>query len=121
MAKVFLDTNAFIDISEDRDSSLLTSLDGHSLFVSVISLGIWTYLYKICVPDKKFDELPNNFNIVAVDVSTAQKSFLGPTSDFEDNIQLHSAVESGCDVFITKDAGLLKMGYFGKVKIVSQV
>lgn len=42
-----------------------------------------------------------------------------PTSDLEDNIQLHSAAEADCDYFLTSDKKLLAMIYFGKTKIVS--
>lgn len=42
----------------------------------------------------------------------------GPTTDLEDNIQLHSAAEAECDYFLTSDASLLKMKFFGKTRIV---
>ena len=43
----------------------------------------------------------------------------GPVDDLEDNIQLHSASEAECDVFLTNDKKLLKMKFFGKMRIVS--
>ncbi len=114
---MFLDTNAFIDLSEDRDASIVEAVAGHVLYVSVASLGTWVYVYKHTVPDSKFETLFNTFNFIDTTAAIAQKSFLGPTDDYEDNIQLHSASDASCDVFITKDNGLLKLGYFGKVRI----
>lgn len=117
MARIFLDTNAFIDLNEGRDRKLIDFLANHNLYVSVVSLGIWIYIYKHAVPDDKFEHLFETFNFVETSSVIARRSFLGPTSDFEDNMQLHSASEAGCDTFITKDAKLIKLGYFGKVRI----
>jgi predicted nucleic acid-binding protein len=117
MAKVFLDTNTFIDFIESRDKLLGKALDGSDLSVSTLSIGIWTYVYKRLVPDKGLLEMFNTFNFVDYTASIAKKSVVGPTTDFEDNVQLHSAVEANCTYFITKDLKLLKLGYFGKVHI----
>ncbi len=117
MAKVFLDANIFIDLMEDRDPSLANRLDGSELLVSVLSIEIWAYIYKVPMPNSNLTDLSDTFNFIDYLSSTAKKSFLGPTSDFEDNVQLHSASDSGCTVFLTKDSKLLKLGYFGKVRI----
>lgn len=45
----------------------------------------------------------------------------GPTVDFEDNVQLHSAAEAECEIFLTEDKKLLKLGFFGKTHVVSQI
>lgn len=117
MAKVFLDANVYIDFMESRDKLLAKALDGGDLFVSTISIGIWTYIYKRFVSNNSLLEMFNTFNFVDYTSSIAKRSVLGPTSDFEDNVQLHSASEANCDIFITKDLKLLKLGYFGKVHI----
>ena len=117
MAKVFLDANIFIDLLEGRGKILEKKLDKSILFVSTLSIEIWSYVYKHSIPDEKCLEFFNTFNFVDYTSSIAKKSFSGPTADFEDNIQLHSASESGCDVFITNDKKLLQIGYFGKVRI----
>jgi len=44
----------------------------------------------------------------------------GPTDDFEDNVQLHSAVMGDCDYFLTMDKKLIKMKYFGKMRICGE-
>lgn len=117
MAKVFLDANTYIDFMESRDLLLAKELDGADLLVSTLSIGIWMYIYKRFVPNSGLLEMFNTFNFVDYTSSIARKSVLGPTSDFEDNVQLHSASEANCDTFITKDLKLLKLGYFGKVHI----
>ena len=117
MAKVFLDANIFIDITEGRDKALAKVLEGNEVCVSTLSIGIWTYVYKRNVPDDKFAELFDTYNFVDCTVAIAKGSSFGPTEDFEDNVQLNSALDAGCGVFITKDKSLLKLGYFGKVRI----
>jgi len=117
MARVFLDTNIFIDAIEDRDGFLIGKLDQLSLYVSVLSISTWTYVYKHNVPNSKFESLFETYNFIDTTCEIAQKAAFGPTSDFEDNVQLHSASEADCDIFLTKDIELLKLGYFGKVRI----
>lgn len=117
MAKVFLDANVFIDLVESRDTSFAKILEGNDLFVSPLSLEIWMYIYKRSIPYNKSEELFNTYNFIDYTLGIAQKSFTGPTPDFEDNVQLHSASDAECSVFLTKDTELLKLGYFGKVRI----
>lgn len=121
MAKIFLDANIFIDIVEGRDLSLVETLEGDDLFVSSLSLEIWVYVYKRNIPLDKSQEIFDAFNFVDYTEAVARKAFVGPTCDFEDNIQLHSASDAGCHVFLTKDAGLLKLGYFGKSRIIDSL
>ena len=45
----------------------------------------------------------------------------GPTVDFEDNVQLHSAAEEDCNLFLTSDKKILAMKFFGKVKIAGEI
>ena len=45
----------------------------------------------------------------------------GPTKDLEDNIQLHSAAKTEADFFLTNDKKLLKMKFFGKMRIVTTI
>jgi predicted nucleic acid-binding protein len=117
MAKIFLDTNTFIDIVEKRDAKLLSQISSNPLFLSAYSIPVWFYVYKHSVPNPKFEELFNAFNIVDTTRDIISRSLIGPTEDLEDNIQLHSASDLGCDFFLTKDKVLLKLGYFGKVRI----
>jgi len=59
--------------------------------------------------------------LVPFDVVITRLAISGPTDDFEDNVQLHSAAQSDCDYFVTHDSKLLQMKFFGKVKIVEKL
>ena len=118
MAKVFLDTNYYIDAVERQpEKQILKSLLGHTLVLSPISVAIYCYLFKIKVPNKQLSIQLEEFRVTDLSQKTYEKALEGPTDDFEDNIQLHSAVEAGCDLLLTADQELLKMNFFGKVQI----
>lgn len=120
MAKVFLDANAFVDFVEERGNFDLKQLSGHSLFLSPLSIHIISYLYKYRIPEKKLDEkMRETFTLIPFDVTMTERALNGPMPDFEDNVQLHSAAEAECDLFLTSDEKLLKMKFFGKTRIVS--
>jgi predicted nucleic acid-binding protein len=119
MAKIFLDTNIFIDLVEGRSHINLNHFSEHFLFISPLSIHIFSYIYKIKAPSEKLAQLQNVLAIVAFDESITYKSLIGPTDDFEDNVQLHSCAQADCDLFITRDSDILKLGYFGKAKISS--
>ncbi|MBL7036605.1 type II toxin-antitoxin system VapC family toxin [Candidatus Microgenomates bacterium] len=118
MANIFLDTNFFIDVSE-RDTGKQKMLDGHKVFVSPLSYHIFFYSYKHKVPSKLLLKYKDVFEIVGLSEKILILSLEGPGNDLEDNIQLHSAVEAECDIFLTNDKKLLKMKFFGKMKIAS--
>ena len=117
MEKIFLDTNVFIDTVEDREELLIKKLSKHSLFVSIQAVSTWMYIYKHSVPNSKLDAVFETFNLVDISVADSRKAALGPTKDFEDNMQLHASVAYNCSIFLTRDKELLKLGYFGKVRI----
>lgn len=121
MEKVFLDTNIFIDLVENRNNELRQFTTNSTLYISVLTLNIWVYVYKHVVPNSKFDFIFETYNIVSSNGNIAQKASMGPTDDFEDNVQLHSATEENCNLFVTKDKGLLKLGYFGKMRISNHI
>lgn len=121
MARVFLDTNIFIDLVHRRpDLRVADSLESKNVFVSVLSYHIFFYLYKIKPPYTK--KLEEQF-LAKLDLTEniLEKSFVGPTQDLEDNIQLHSAVEAEADYFFTNDKEILNMKFFGKMKIVDSL
>lgn len=120
MARVFLDTNLYIDATK-RAKDKWQSLDKHLLFISPLSTHILFYARKLKVPDLEIDGLQEDFGIVPLTKEILDLSLQGPTPDLEDNIQLHSAVEADCDLFLTKDKKLLKMKFFGKTKIVQDI
>lgn len=120
MAKVFLDTNFFIDITI-RNKEKAKSLDGHKLFLSPLSYHIVYYAYHLKVPHQEINNSLLDLEIVDLNEKILGKAMIGPTKDLEDNIQLHSAAEAECDYFLTNDRRLLKMKFFGKTEISSSL
>jgi len=120
MVRVFLDTNFYIDITK-RAKEKWESIRGNVLFISPLSTHILFYARKLKVPDQEVNELQKQFGIVPLNKYILDKALEGPTKDFEDNIQLHSAAEADCDIFLTSDIKLLKMKFFGKVQIISAI
>jgi predicted nucleic acid-binding protein len=121
MANVFLDANALITIIEQRPGLLLKNLDGYTLLYSPLSIHIWAYLYKSKMPQEALINFLNGLTSVNLDESITNLALLGPTKDFEDNVQLHSAKKSDCEFFLTFDKDLLKMKKFASVKIVNNL
>lgn len=121
MAKIFLDANVFIDLVEERKSIDKKTLLTHALFLSPLSIHILTYLYKYRIPDERLANTDRFFKLVPISTELASKALVGPTADFEDNIQLNSATDGECDVFLTSDAKLLKLKFFGKTEIKSSI
>src|SRR3989344_7246439 len=119
MAKVFLDTNYFIGLVNRTTETSVDVLSGHKSYVSTLSCHILCYVNKIKVPNRKLSSFIDDFIITDLTENILNMSLSGPTSDLEDNIQLHSAVESGCDYFLTSDKNLLKLSFFGKTKITN--
>ncbi len=120
MARVFLDANLYFDVTK-RGKEELGSLKGNLLFISPLSTHVLFYIYKLKVPDQEMNELEEQLGIVPLTKYIHDKSLEGPTNDFEDNVQLHSAAEANCDFFLTNDEKLLKMKFFGKAKIVESL
>lgn len=119
MVKVFLDTNYFIGLANQVPDISAENLDRHRVFISILSCHIMFYVNKIKVPDAKINSFINDFNILDLNQKIISKALVGPTSDLEDNIQLHSAAEAECGLFLTADKKLLVMKFFGNMKIVS--
>lgn len=118
MAKVFLDTNYFIDaLLRKPEKQILNSLENHAVYSSTLSLHIYCYTFKIKIPDIKVLNQIKKFYLTDLSKNISSKALNGPTSDFEDNIQLHSAAEAECDLFLTNDKKLLNLIFFGKTKI----
>ncbi len=120
MARVFLDTNLYIDVVK-RAKEKWEHLRANLLFISPLSTHILFYASKLSVPDQEVDKLHEQFAIVPLTKIILGKALEGPTDDLEDNIQLHSAAEADCEVFLTSDQQLLKLKFFGKTEIKSEI
>lgn len=119
MARVFLDTNFYIDVIK-RTKEKWEPLRGNLLFISPLSTHILFYARKLKVPDQEVNELQEQFGIVPLTKYILNRALEGPTKDLEDNIQLHSAAEAECDLFLTSDIKLLDLKFFGKVQMVPE-
>lgn len=118
MAKVFLDTNIFIDaIHRAPEKQVLEALEGDVVYSSCLSLHIYCYVFKIKLPDQEVVSSTGKFHLVDFSKKILDQALEGPTADLEDNIQLHSAAEAECDTLLTEDKRLLNMKFFGKTKI----
>lgn len=117
MAKIFLDTNIYIDIIKKRTDLELEDFQGHELFISPLSVHILAYLFKYKIPNHELDVNRELFNIVPFNTKIVEDALVGPTNDFEDNVQLHSAAKADCDLFLTNDKKIKDLKFFGKVKI----
>jgi len=120
MEKIFLDVNVFIDIAYRKPLRRI-SLEKKDVYIFPISVHILCYLNKIKVPNQALQDFLEEYNIITLTQKILDSALKGPTDDFEDNVQLHSAAQADCDLFLTEDKKLLKLAYFGKVAIVSKV
>lgn len=120
MAKVFIDANFLFDISE-RERDKKSQLEGHKVYISPLSFHILFYIYKYKIPSKEIIELKEEFYMADFTDKILSLALQGPSSDLEDNIQLHSAAIAECDYFLTNDKNLLKMKFFGKTAIKNRI
>ncbi len=121
MDKVSLDVNILVDFVEKRKDLDLEALSKYSVFISPLSVHIILYLTKKKAPYLKISKIINPFMIATFDEVILNQALVGPTTDFEDNVQLLSAAEAKADLFLTTDKEFLNMKFFGKTKIVSEV
>ena len=117
MAKIFLDANILIDLIEMRGRITPAELDKHDVFISPLSVHILMYITKHKVPYEYLSQTITSFIQTQFDEHIVHLALTGPTIDFEDNVQLHSAAEAACDVFLTEDKKLLDMKFFGKMAV----
>ena len=121
MEKVFLDANILIDLVEKRKDLQPEDVASYDVFITPLSAHILMYVTHQKVPYPTFSEIIKPFSIVMFDEIILKQSLAGPTDDFEDNVQLHSAAEADCDLFLTNDAKLLDMKFFGKTRLVGAI
>ena len=118
MKNIFLDTNILMDIAENR-KKIEFDLSQCISYISPLSLHILCYTFKKKIPNAQIIDITSEFNLISLSDKITKVALLGPTTDFEDNVQLHSATEADADYFITEDKGLLKIKFFGKTQIVN--
>ena len=107
MAKLFLDANCLIDLILNRDETLAQQLAGNQLIISALSIHILCYVGKHLMPSDLLNQALTYFTVVSMNQELVTKSLQGPTPDFEDNVQLHSALLAQCDYFVSRDEKLI--------------
>jgi predicted nucleic acid-binding protein len=122
MAKIFLDTNYLIDaLHRKPEKEILASLENHIVYISPLSIHIYCYLFKLKMPHKAALAQIEKFQLVELSEAIVMRSLQGPTGDFEDNVQLHSAADADCQIFLTADKKILHMKFFGKMIIAQKL
>lgn len=123
MKKIFIDTNILLDVILYRDGFFMVSaklwadcecgkIQG---FISAISLNNMHFIMrKITGMDMALEYLRivmDIFTIVPLDETILRDSLNSPYKDFEDAIQLFSAVKAQTDFIITRDPNHFPKNY----------
>lgn len=118
MVNIYLDANILLDILTHRQQFDILALGQNRPIISTLSVHIAAYSAKVFQPDTEFKAVVDLFTLIPLENVIVNLSLKGPTSDFEDNVQLHSAVKAQANYFITRDIALLKLGIFGSTQIL---
>ncbi|MDP5105978.1 MAG: PIN domain-containing protein [Polaribacter sp.] len=114
--RIFLDTNVMLDFLGERipfyDSiAKVLSLSERNEFiiiVSPISYATVSYFLSKFEGNKKANEKLRKFKVISsvckIDEQTIEKGLNSDFSDFEDALQFYNAVESNCDIILTRNA-----------------
>jgi predicted nucleic acid-binding protein len=122
MAKIFLDTNYLIDaLHRKPEKEILASLEHNIVYISPLSVHIYCYIFKLKMPNKAVHAQIEKFQLVELSEGIVMRALQGPTGDFEDNIQLHSAADAECQIFLTEDRKILSMKFFGKMILAQKL
>ena len=115
MVKLFIDTNVLLDVILRRESFFKSSADVWAIcetgrangFISAISLNNIHYVARKFIGAEKALEgvrlVLEVFSVVPLDNGIFQAAIDAPFRDFEDDIQLASALRCGADYVITRD------------------
>ena len=113
--RVFLDTNVILDLIQRRvgydDAALIMqkSENGeYSLFTSSLSMVNIAYILRKYYRGESLyhllEELGDIIDVITVSSEAYQKALQSRALDFEDAIQLFSAIESDMDCIVTRNA-----------------
>src|SRR3972149_12073042 len=102
MAKVFLDTNYFIDaVHRKPEKQILDALENHIIYISTLSFHIYCYAFKIKIPNKRIIAQKEKFQAVEFSEDILEPSLNGPPPDFDPKLQRLTAATTDCDIFLT--------------------
>jgi predicted nucleic acid-binding protein len=114
--RIFLETNVMLDFLGERipcyDSiaRVLSFLESNkfTIIVSPISYAIVSYFLSKSEGDRIAVEKLRKFKVISdvciIDEQTIEKGLNSDFSDFEDALQFYNAVESNCDIILTRNA-----------------
>ena len=123
MKRVFLDTNILLDVTMHREEFLPDAVHiwndcetGKALgLVSAISLNNVHYIMRKRLPSVSALEcirhILNIFTVVPLDTSILRMAVDFPQKDFEDAIQLFSALQAKADCIVTRDRAHFSADY----------
>lgn len=115
MKRLFLDTNAVIDLLGEREpfyesiAKVITLADKKKIKILTSAIGISTAYYILAKYDstkialEKIRRFKVLCGISIIDDNVIEKAVNSNFNDFEDAIQYFSAIESRCDVIITRN------------------
>ena len=118
--KVFLDTNVLLDVLARREPFYAASAEIWSLaesgavqgYISAISFNNIYYVIRKTAGKRNADKalriLRDIFVPVAPDTLILNQAIDSTMNDFEDAIQIHSAIRAGADCLITRNPGHFK-------------
>jgi predicted nucleic acid-binding protein len=96
-----------------------SKMKGNRVYLSPLSLHIYMYVYKKQVPWNEMALWCQRVGVVDFNSNISRLASSGPTHDFEDNVQLHSAVVAGTELFVTSDKLLLRLDTFANFRLIS--
>ena len=123
MKRVFLDTNILLDVTMHREEFLPDAvriwndceMGKAQGLVSAISLNNVHYIMRKRLPSASALEcirhILNIFTVVPLDTSILRMAVDFPQKDFEDAIQLFSALQAKADCIVTRDRAHFSADY----------
>lgn len=114
--RIFLDTNVMLDFLGERNpfydsiARVLSFLESHkfAIIVSPISYATVSYFLSKSEGKKNAIEKLRMFNAISqvctIDEQTIEKGLSSGFADFEDGLQFYNALESKCDIILTRNA-----------------
>lgn len=118
---IFLDVNVLVDVLSVREGyeasaevidSIRSGKEDGCLSALTIPI-IWYLLGESKESIKEIETLTKHFKIVPLNLQVLNSSFKGEMNDFEDSIQLNSALKAGAKFLITRN----KRDFWSRSKI----
>ena len=108
--RLFIDTNILVDFFSGRRRDGMAekiirigNTDVYEACTSILSAANVVYLKKYYNDDFKASDVSSVVKILPLSDEEWRDSCLGPTMDFEDNLQISCAINNECAAIITRD------------------